>query len=106
MIVSRVLNSIPAVLRQSLTYDQGKDMSEDQRLTAQTGIPVFFADPRSPGQRRSNENANGLLRKYLPKGTDLTGHTQEELDANARKLNNRPRKIHGFRTRFRFTIAF
>jgi IS30 family transposase len=95
---SRVLNDIPAALRQSLTYDQGKEMSEHQRLTASTGVPVFFADPHSPWQRGSNENANGLLRQDLPKGTDLAGHTQGELDAIAAQLNNRPRKILGFRT--------
>jgi IS30 family transposase len=95
---SRVLNDIPAALRHSLTYDQGKEMSEHQRLTALTGVPVFFADPHSPWQRGSNENANGLLRQYLPKGTDLAGHSQTDLDAVAAKLNNRPRKILGFRT--------
>jgi len=95
---SRVLNDIPAALRQSLTYDQGKEMSEHQRLTELTGVTVFFADPHSPWQRGSNENANGLLRQYLPKGTDLAGHSQADLDAMAAKLNNRPRKIHGFRT--------
>jgi IS30 family transposase len=73
-------------------------MSEHQRLTALTGVPVFFADPHSPWQRGSNENANGLLRQYLPKGTDLAGHSQAALDAIAGKLNNRPRKTHGFRT--------
>jgi IS30 family transposase len=95
---SRVLNDIPAALRQSLTYDQGKEMSEHQHLTEVTGVPVFFADPHSPWQRGSNENANGWLRQYLPKGTDLAGHSQAALDAIAGKLNNRPRKIHGFRT--------
>lgn len=95
---SRVLNDIPAALRQSLTYDQGKEMSEHQRLTELTGVTVFFADPHSPWQRGSNENANGLLRQYLPKGTDLAGHSQADLDAMAAKLNNRPRKLHGFRT--------
>lgn len=95
---SRVLNGIPAPLRKTLTYDQGKEMSEHKRLTDMTGVAVFFADPHSPWPRGSNENTNGLLREYLPKGTDLSGHTQDELNAIAWKLNNRPRKIHGFRT--------
>lgn len=95
---SRVLNGVPEPMRKSMTYDQGKEMSEHQQLTERTGVAVFFADPRSPWQRGSNENTNGLLRQYLPKGTDLSGHTQEELNAIAAKLNNRPRKIHGFRT--------
>jgi transposase, IS30 family len=95
---SRVLNGVPEPMRKSMTYDQGKEMSEHQQLTVRTGVAVFFADPHSPWQRGSNENTNGLLRQYLPKGTDLSGHTQEELNAMAAKLNNRPRKIHGFRT--------
>ena len=73
-------------------------MSEHKRLTEQTGVAVFFADPHSPWQRGSNENTNGLLRQYLPKGTDLSVHSQDDLNAIAWKLNNRPRKIHGFRT--------
>ena len=95
---SRVLNGVPEPMRKTLTYDQGKEMSEHQRLTDMTGVAVFFADPHSPWQRGSNENTNGLLREYLPKGTDLSGHTQDELNAIAWKLNNRPRKLHGFRT--------
>jgi IS30 family transposase len=95
---SRVLNGVPAPLRKTLTYDQGKEMSEHAQLTAMTGVAVFFADPHSPWQRGSNENTNGLLREYLPKGTDLSGYTQDDLNAIAWKLNNRPRKLHGFRT--------
>ena len=95
---SRVLNGIPKPMRKSLTYDQGKEMSEHKRLTEQTGVAVFFADPHSPWQRGSNENTNGLLRQYLPKGTDLSVYSQDDLNAIAWKLNNRPRKIHGFRT--------
>jgi transposase, IS30 family len=95
---SRVLNGVPEPMRKTLTYDQGKEMSEHQRLTAMTGVAVFFADPHSPWQRGSNENTNGLLREYLPKGTDLSRYTQDALNAIAWKLNNRPRKIHGFRT--------
>jgi transposase, IS30 family len=95
---SRVLNGVPEPLRKTLTYDQGKEMSEHKRLTDMTGVAVFFADPHSPWQRGSNENTNGLLREYLPKGTDLSGYTQDDLNAIAGKLNHRPRKIHGFRT--------
>jgi IS30 family transposase len=95
---SRVLNGVPEPMRKTLTYDQGKEMSEHKRLTEMTGVAVFFADPHSPWQRGSNENTNGLLREYLPKGTDLSGYTQDDLNAIAWKLNNRPRKIHGFRT--------
>jgi IS30 family transposase len=95
---SRVLNGVPEPMRKTLTYDQGKEMSAHRRLTEMTGVAVFFADPHSPWQRGSNENTNGLLREYLPKGTDLSGHTQDALNAIAWKLNNRPRKIHGFRT--------
>jgi IS30 family transposase len=73
-------------------------MSGHKRLTEMTGVSVFFADPHSPWQRGSNENTNGLLREYLPKGTDLSGYTQDDLNAVAWRLNNRTRKIHGFRT--------
>ena len=95
---SRALNGVPEPMRKSLTYDQGKEMSEHKQLTERTGVAVFFADPHSPWQRGSNENTNGLLRQYLPKGTDLSVYTQDDLNAIAWKLNNRPRKIHGFRT--------
>lgn len=95
---SRVLNGIPASMRKTLTYDQGKEMSEHKSLTERTGVAVFFADPHSPWQRGSNENTNGLLRQYLPKGQDLSGYSQDDLNAIAWKLNTRPRKLHGFRT--------
>ena len=95
---SRVLNGIPEPMRKTLTYDQGKEMSEHKQLSERTGVSVFFADPHSPWQRGSNENTNGLLRQYLPKGTDLSGFTQDDLNAIAWQMNNRPRKIHGFRT--------
>jgi len=87
-------------MRKTLTYDQGKEMSEHKKLSEKTGVAVFFADPHSPWQRGSNENTNGLLRQYLPKGTDLSGFTQNELNAIAWQMNNRPRKVHGFRTPF------
>ena len=95
---SRILNGVPEPMRKSLTYDQGKEMSEHKQLSKRTGVAVFFADPPSPWQRGSNENTNGLLRQYLPKGTDLSGFTQDDLNAFAWQMNNRPRKIHGFRT--------
>jgi IS30 family transposase len=94
---SHVLNRIEAQKRLSMTYDQGKEMSAHQQLTAKTGVKVYFADPHSPWQRGINENTNGLLRQYLPKGTDLSTFSQEQLDAIAWKLNTRPRKSLGFK---------
>ena len=92
------LERIPAALRKTLTYDQGKEMSYHVALTVRTGVAVYFADPHSPWQRGSNENTNGLLRQYLPKGTDLAIYSQDELNQIALSLNTRPRARHDFRS--------
>ena len=89
---------MPAPLRLTLTYDQGQEMARHKELAALTGLRVYFADPHSPWQRGSNENTNGLLRQYLPKGTNLSVFSQAELDAIAARLNSRPRKTLGFAT--------
>src|ERR687898_203512 len=90
------LLAVPAPLRLTLTYDQGKEMARHRELAALTGLRVYFADPHAPWQRGSNENTNGLLRQYLPKGTDLSVFSQAELDAIATRLNRR--KTLGFAT--------
>lgn len=92
------LDRIPTALRKTLTYDQGKEMSYHAALTLRTGVAVYFADPHSPWQRGSNENTNGLLRQYLPKGTDLSGYSQDHLNQIALSLNTRPRARHQFQT--------
>jgi transposase, IS30 family len=92
------ITTLPAQLRRSLTWDQGSEMSEHRRFAVESGVEVYFCDPRSPWQRGSNENTNGLLRQYFPKGESLAAVSQQRLDEVARKLNGRPRETLGFAT--------
>jgi IS30 family transposase len=96
--LSSHIRLLPQQLRASLTWDRGTEMAEHARFTVATDVRVYFCDPQSPWQRGSNENTNGLLRQYLPKGTDLSKLTQPQLDAIAAKLNTRPRETLGFKT--------
>jgi IS30 family transposase len=95
---TKKLRHVPSLLRKTLTYDRGKEMAEHEQLARRLAIQIFFADPYSPWQRGTNENTTGLLRQYLPKGTDLAGYTQRELNAIAHRLNTRPRTCLDFAT--------
>jgi len=96
--ITRTITALPELLRQSLTWDQGAEMTQHARLRVDAGLSVYFCDPHSPWQRGTNENTNGLLRQYFPKGTDLSLHGTDALTAVASALNARPRKTLGWRT--------
>jgi IS30 family transposase len=96
--IAASIQSLPSSLRRSLTWDQGAEMAQHAQLRVDADLPVYFCDPRSPWQRGTNENTNGLLRQYFPKGTDLSKHSADDLAAVAQTLNSRPRKVLGWKT--------
>jgi len=94
--LSQQMNTLPTALKQSLTWDRGTEMMSHRDFSAATRIDVYFCDPQSPWQRGTNENTNGLLRQYLPKGSCLSNYSQNDLNEVAERLNNRPRKTLAF----------
>jgi IS30 family transposase len=96
--LSKQVRKLPAELRKSLTWDRGTELANHKKFTIATNVPVYFCDPQSPWQRGTNENTNRLLRQYFPKGTELSGYSQADLNKIALRLNQRPRKTLGFQT--------
>jgi IS30 family transposase len=96
--ITKAMATLPKQLKKSLTWDQGTEMAQHEQLSIDTGLEVYFCDPQSPWQRGTNENTNGLLRQYFPKGTDLGAHRPSDLQAVALALNTRPRKTLGWKT--------